>query len=217
MLETIAKHLVGWICYRDHFSYGPNVQTQAELLAGRSPQLRVQAAALPPNWVTYVIARAIQRNTRLIVFGSGVHGEPGAGGAGSVTSLLALARNTIATTVLGSNVSGGYTPYHGEWLVQVADATVKAHLTGDEIPDLMARIDAVIRAKRGAETTPAPGAFVGDQRMLAYRLGFDEYLKPFTTLYDIERQLPTDSFVQTVGEANRILADLGIDVETVAH
>ena len=216
MLETIAKHLVGWICYRDHFSYGPNVQTQAELLAGRSPQLRVQVAALPPNWVTYVIARAIQRNTRLIVFGSGVHGEPGAGGAGSVTSLLALARNTIATTILGSNVSGGYTPYHGEWLVQVADATVKARLTGDEIPDLMARIDGVIRAKRGAEATPAPGAFVGDQRMLAYRLGFDEYLKPFTALYDVDRQLPTDSLVQTVGVASRILADLGIDVETVA-
>jgi methylamine--corrinoid protein Co-methyltransferase len=217
MLETIAKHLVGWICYRDHFSYGPNVQTQAELLAGRSPQLRVQPADLPPNGVTYVIARAIQRNTNLIVFGSGFHGEPGAGGAGSVTSLLALARNTIATTVLGSNVSGGFTPYHGEWLVQVADATVKARLKGDEVQGMMERIDAVIREKRGEEATPSTGAFVGDQRMLAYRLGFDEYLKPLTALYDVDRQMPKDRLVQTVGVASRILADLGIDVETAAH
>jgi methylamine--corrinoid protein Co-methyltransferase len=216
MLETIAKHLVGWICYRDHFSYGPNVQTQAELLSGRNPLLRVKKEDLPPNWVTYVIARAIQRNTNLIVFGAGFRGEPGVGGSGSVTSLLSLARNIVATTVLGSNVSGGFTPYHGEWLVQVSDATVKARVKGEEVKEIMERIDNVIQEKRLEEPMSTNRAFVGDRRMMAYRMDFDEYMKPLTALYDFERQKPKDVLVQNVGEASSILADLSIDVETAA-
>jgi methylamine--corrinoid protein Co-methyltransferase len=217
MLETIAKHLVGWICYRDHFSYGPNVQTQAELLSGRSPHLRVKTVDLPPNWVTYVIARAIQRNTNLIVFGAGFHGEPGIGGSGSVTSLLSLARNIVSTTVLGSNIGGGFTPYHGEWLVQVSDATVKARIKGEEVKGFMERIDNVIREKRREETTTTHRAFVGDRRMTAYSMDFDEYMKPLTTLYDFERQKPKDVLVQNVVEASSILADVGIDAATASH
>ena len=217
MLETIAKHLVGWICYRDHFSYGPNVQIQAELLSGRNPHLRVKTVDLPPNWVTYIIARVIQRNTNLIVFGAGFRGESGVGGSGNVTSLLSQARNIIATTVLGSNISGGFTPYQGEWLVQVSDATVKARIKGEEIKGIMERIDNVIREKRRENTTPTNYAFVGDRRMMAYSMDFDEYVKPLTALYDFERQKPKDILVQNVREASSILADLGINIETAAH
>lgn len=183
---------------------------------GGTPLLRVKKEDLPPNWVTYVIARAIQRNNNLIVFGAGFHGEPGVGGSGSVTSLLSLARNIVATTVLGRNVSGGFTPYHGECLVQVSDATVKARVKGEEVKEIMERIDNVIQEKRLEEPTSSNRAFVGDRRMMAYRMDFDEYMKPLTALYDFERQKPKDVLVQNVGEASSILADLGIDVETAA-
>jgi hypothetical protein len=130
--------------------------------------------------------------------------------------LLSLARNIVATTVLGSNVSGGFTPYHGEWLVQVSDATVKARVKGEEVKGIMERIDNVIQEKRLEETTPSNRTFVGDRRMMAYRVDFDEYMKPLSALYDFERQKPKDILVQNVGEASSILADLGIDVETAA-
>jgi len=52
--------------------------------------------------------------------------------------------------------------------------------------------------------------------MMAYRMDFDEYMKPLTALYDFERLKPKGVLVQNVGEASSILADLGIDVETAA-
>jgi hypothetical protein len=66
----------------------------------------VNVKALPPNWATYVIACAIQRHSNLIVLSAGIRGASGLGGPTSVSHLLAEARNVIATTVLGSNVSG---------------------------------------------------------------------------------------------------------------
>ena len=66
----------------------------------------------------------------------------------SVAHLLAAARNVIATTVLGSNVHGGSTPYHGEWLFQVSDATVNAKISRQDIKTLLPQLDREIMAWR---------------------------------------------------------------------
>lgn len=213
MLETIAKHLVGWICYRDQFSYGPVVYSQAELVHGRNVNLRVDVEQLPPNWATYVIARAIQRHSNLVVFGAGIRGASGTGGPMSVSHLLAAARNVIATTVLGSNISGGSTPYHGEWLIQVSDATVNANITRHEIPTLLRQLDHQITTHRSDDPS-ASAAYVGDQRMSAYH-DFTSYLMALNHVFNYQKLTPHPTLVTNMKKASQVLENYGFDIETI--
>lgn len=213
MLETIAKHLVGWICYRDQFSYGPAVYSQAELVHGRNVNLRVDLRHLPPNWATYVIARAIQRHSNLIIFGAGIRGVSGTGGPMSVSRLLAAARNVIATTVLGSNVSGGSTPYHGEWLIQVSDATVNAHITRQEIRTLLPQLDHEITRAR-ADDGSASDTYVGDQRMSAYH-DFASYITALNHVFNYQKLIPHPTLVTNIKKASQVLENYGFDIETI--
>jgi methylamine--corrinoid protein Co-methyltransferase len=213
MLETIAKHLVGWICYRDQFSYGPAVYSQAELVHGRNVNLRVNLEHLPPNWATYVIARAIQRHSDLIVFGAGIRGVSGTGGPMSVSHLLASARNVIATTVLGSNVSGGSTPYHGEWLIQVSDAAVNAHITRQEIRILLSQLDHEIMTHR-TDDALASDTYVGDQRMSAYH-DFASYLTALNRVFNYQKLIPHPTLVTNIKKASQVLENYGFDIETI--
>jgi methylamine--corrinoid protein Co-methyltransferase len=213
ILETIAKHLVGWICYRDQFSYGPAVYSQAELVHGRNVNLRVDVKHLPPNWATYVIARAIQRHSNLIVFGAGIRGASGTGGSMSVSHLLAAARNVIATTVLGSNVSGGSTPYHGEWLIQVSDATVNAEISRQDIRTLLPQLDHEITTRR--KDDPSAGdVYVGDQRMSAYH-DFASYLTALNRVFNYQKLTPNSTLVTNMKKASQVLENYGFDVETI--
>lgn len=217
MVETIAKGVAAWMCYRDHFQYGPYVFSHDELVSGSGHSFRVKATGPPPNWVSYVIARAWQRNTNLIMFGSGLHGERGAGGEGSETNLLAEAQDTMASTVMGSNVGGGFTPYHAEWAVQVSDATVKARIRREEVKGLWEKLNTIIREKRPEEKVPEGYAFVGDRRMTVYRGDFDSYIRPMEALYDFERLMPKDVLVKNVRMASAVLKDLGINVEAAVQ
>jgi hypothetical protein len=214
ILETIAKHLVGWICYHDQFSYGPIVYSQAELVHGRSVNLRVNVKALPPNWATYVIARAIQRHSNLIVFGAGIRGASGLGGPASVSHLLAEARNVIATTVLGSNISGGSTPYHGEWLIQVSDATVRANISRQDIRILIAQLDQEITTRKNDDTTVAGDTYIGDSRMSAYS-DLSSYLAALNRLYNYQKLTPHPTLVTNMKKASQVLHNYGFDVETI--
>lgn len=213
MLETIAKHLVGWICYRDQFSYRPTVYSQAELLHGRNVNLRVDVKHLPPNWATYVIARAIQRHSNLIVFGAGIRGASGTDGPMTVSHLLAAARNVIATTVLGSNISGGSTPYHGEWLIQVSDATVNAHITRQEIRTLLHQLDHEIKTHRRDDPSTS-NTYVGDQRMSAYH-DFASYLTALNHIFNYQKLSPHPTLRTNMKKASQILENYGFDVETI--
>jgi methylamine--corrinoid protein Co-methyltransferase len=212
MLETIAKHLVGWICYRDQFSYGPIVYSQAELVHGRNVNLRVNVKDLPPNWATYVIARAIQRHSNLIVFGAGIRGASGLGGPASVSHLLAEARNVIATTVLGSNISGGSTPYHGEWLIQVSDATVRANTSRQDIRSLLAELDREIKMRKTDDTSATSDTYIGDIRMSAYN-DLSSYLAALNRLYDYQKFMPHSALVTNMKKASQVLQNYGFDIE----
>ncbi len=131
----------------------------------------------------------------------------------SVSHLLAAARNVIATTVLGSNISGGSTPYHGEWLIQVSDATVNANLARQEIPPLLHQLDHEIMTHRSDDPS-ASDAYVGDQRMSAYH-DFASYLMALNHVFNYQKLTPHPTLVTNMKKASQVLENYGFDIETI--
>jgi methylamine--corrinoid protein Co-methyltransferase len=217
-IEAIAKGITAWMVYRDVFQYGGTVSGSRSLTARWTPEMEDQDRKAPtlrsPIWATYVIHRALSRNTNIIRFG-GIEGRAGIGGIGSEVELLSIARDTVANTVMGCNLvcttGSNPTPYHVDFRARVADATVKAGITRSEVRNVMERLDSIVQERLHG----APPVGYGDRRMLAYK-DFERYFKPMKEMYNFINQTPSKVLVENAKKAKKILAELGVDLEAAA-
>jgi hypothetical protein len=115
--------------------------------------------------------------------------------------------------VLGSNVSGGSTPYHGEWLIQVSDATVNAKISRQDIRTLLPQLDREILAWRNNDRS-ANDVYVGDQRMSAYH-DFASYLVALNSVFNYQKLIPHPTLVTNMKKASQVLENYGFDIETI--
>jgi methylamine--corrinoid protein Co-methyltransferase len=218
IIEAIAKGITAWMVYRDVFQYGGTVSGSRSLTARWTPAMEEKYRKAPtlrsPIWSTYVVQRALSRNTNIIRFG-GIEGRAGIGGIGSEAELLSMARDVIANTVMGCNLvcttGSNPTPYHVEFRARVADATVRARIKQDEVRGLMEEIDDLVTERLHG----VPLVDYGDRRMLAYK-DFESYFAPMREMYDFPGQKPSKVLVANATKAGAILAALGLDLEAAA-
>jgi hypothetical protein len=121
----------------------------------------------------------------------------------------------MANTVLGVNLScttgGNPTPLHVEFKVEAADATVKARIRRDEVPELERRIDGLMVERLQGR----PEGTMGDRRMYAY-VDFEKYYGEMRAAYDFVNGKPTKETATNAQRARRALRDLGLDLESAA-
>jgi hypothetical protein len=218
MLETIAKAITAWIVYRDVFQYDCAISGSGSLTARWTPQMESEERKAPtftaPIWPTYVINRALAKYTNIIRFGGFARGA-GVGGIGSESELLSLAKHSMMSTLLGSNLTcitgDNPTPYHVEFRTQVADAVVNANIRKDELPSLIQKLENAINTHLKGKSSIG----YGDRRMLAYK-DFDQYYKPMKYLFDFVKQTPKTPLIESAKKAKAALVDLGIDLDAAA-
>lgn len=218
IIETIAKALAAWLVYRDQMQYEGAVSSQEQLIESRwhtgMEEKPMEERLGAPFWPTYVIQRALGRHSNIIRFG-GFGGRSGVGGIGSETDLLSIAKTVMINTVMGINLTcttgGNPTPYHVEFRVNVSDATVRARIRREEIPDLMGRIDEVIREKLAGK----PYVGYGDRRMLAY-VDYEKYYSSMKEMYDFIKGKPSKALLKNAFTTRRTLKDLGLDLEATS-
>jgi hypothetical protein len=101
-----------------------------------------------PLWSTYAVNRALEGHTNIIRFGGYII-HSGIGGIGSEADLLSVAVSEIINTVMGCNqnsiIAYNATPYHAQFRIEASDATVKARIKRSEVPDLMDKIDGLVK------------------------------------------------------------------------
>jgi len=218
MVETIVKALAAWMVYRDQMQYGGYVTSQEDVLTSRwrseMAAGTVEEKFKVPVWPTYVIQRALAKHTNIIRFG-GFGGRTGIGGIGSEADFLSSANTTVMNTVLGCNLScttgGNPTPLHVEFKTEAADATVKARIRREEVPELERKIDALIAER----VKGSPDVTYGDRRMQAYT-DFEGYFGAMRAAYDFVNGKPTKETAANAQKARRTLRDLGLDLEAAA-
>ncbi len=218
MVEVTAKALAAWMVYRDSLQYEGTVSSQERLAPRWRPEMedrsREESKIRMPLWPTYVVHRALDRNTNIIRFG-GIGGRAGMGGIGSEVELLLIARDVILDTLLGCNLicttGSNPTPYHVEYRVQVADAAVKAGIKRGEGRELVERIDGLVRERLGGQ----PLVDYGDRRMMVYQ-DFEGYFKPMKEMYDFTTQRPSKTLTENARRAGKALAEVGLDIEASA-
>ncbi len=217
IVEAIAKALAAWLVYRDQMQYGGSVSSQESLIESR---WHMEMETKPteermgtPFWPTYVVHRALERHTNIIRFG-GFGGRSGVGGIGSETDLLSTVRVAMINTVIGSNLvcttGGSPTPYHVEFEAEASDATIKARIKREELPDLIRRIDDAVKERLAGK----PFVGYGDRRMLVYA-DYEKYYAPMKEMYDFVRGNPSKALIENSAKAKRTLKSLGLDLEGV--
>ncbi|MFQ6077028.1 MAG: hypothetical protein ACE5Z5_13020, partial [Candidatus Bathyarchaeia archaeon] len=203
---------------RDNFQYGGTVSGPQNLRPRWRPEMEAEFREEPkfraPVWSTYVVHRALSRNTNIIRFG-GLPGRAGVGGIGSEAELLSMARDVVANTVMGCNLvcttGTNPTPYHVEFRAQVSDATVRAGIKREEVRGVMDKIDKIVRDKLHGR----PLVGYGDRRMMVYK-DFEGYFRPMRGNYDFKNQRPSITLTENAKRAGKVLAELGLDLEAAA-
>jgi hypothetical protein len=204
IIESIAKTLVAWLVYRDCFQYGGCIRQRMESRTYVPTRPLAEELFI---WPSIVVNTALSRNTNVIRFG-GFYGLPSIGSIGSSESLIIQGLHAMANTVLGSSViSGGLLPPVTEFLLNVSDATIRA---GISLADMTAFI------QHALTTIPRPQKpstmQMLDRRMVLYTDPI-AYFAPLQQQYDFVKQQPTPAFLAQVTQAQRFLAQYGLDLE----
>jgi methylamine--corrinoid protein Co-methyltransferase len=129
IIEGLVQAVAGWLIYRDSLVAG-GVSHLGLTTAGR---MIMQQPKL--NWASSVVRQVLATNTGIICFG----GTPSVSGPGHKSHLLELAFSAIQSAINGCNLyfprqgkarmNASQTPLEAEWMMEVADATIKAGLT----------------------------------------------------------------------------------------
>jgi len=211
IIETIAKALAAWICYRDQMQYTVHIAGPGGLLPRWEMAMEKGGAEARRGagiWPIYVANRALAENTNIIRFGA-FERSPGVGGIGSETSLLYIAGDAMASTVLGCNLpciaGNSPAPYFVEFRARVSDATVRAGIGRKDVGGILKGIDKAI-----GERVRGPVADYGDRRMLAYK-DFQKFFEPIKELYDFANQQPSPALMENGRRAIGVLEELGLE------
>lgn len=126
IIEGVVKPLVAMLVYRDYINY-----CGVEHQRGVSIQ---EIAFQPTSWARSVVFQALNRYTHTICMAWVI---PTAG-PGTATNLIEVAIRAIEAQINGGNLyairhsraqmNAGQTPLEAEWMIEVADATLRAGL-----------------------------------------------------------------------------------------
>jgi hypothetical protein len=152
IIETIAKGIVAWMTLRDVINFGGIGNT----LSMRQKKIVVQPIL---DWGSSVCSQALgQLNPLWGGRGRGTSAGIGSSsGPGSRTHLWELSMGAIGAGVFGGQGSGGrwhittvmngrHTPYESVFAREVAEATRRAGITEEQIPDLMRKLTPILEA-----------------------------------------------------------------------
>ena len=183
IVEAVAKPIVGWMCYKDTFSYagvGHILATTAKHFANYQPII---------NWASSVACQALNTKTKMVLFGGP---QSLASGPGRETYLIELAVAGIhaATNGLGlssirqgrARMNAAQTPLDHEWAYSVACATMNARIKRPQAGEIVARL-----AKKLEGRQPEPGMDI--------RECYDLVRHQPSADYDRKRQVLQDELV----------------------
>ena len=203
IIETIVKHLVAWIVYRDRIQY--NGTAGRYLFGQRTPNERPSLI-----WPTFVVHNALSRNSNLIRFG-GIEDilfrKLWFPKFGTEAFLLSKAGSAVANTVLGANLNliGYQTPFDVEFSIDVSEATIKAGIKREEVGEILQKIDGMIEKKYVPEAEDWPI----DRRMMAYK-DYDRYLGTLERFFDFDRGWPKKECKENAEKVMKDLEDVGL-------
>jgi hypothetical protein len=141
IVESIAKSIHGWICYRDTIC-----NTGAGSIRHTIDQtIRMEAEQV---WAGSVIAQALSGFTNIILFGCNV--GSGRSGPGTRTHLQEIGLGSIAGTINGAGLyivrqgrarmNAAQTPLEAEWAMEVAEAVLRSGLDRRSAGEVMRRL-----------------------------------------------------------------------------
>ncbi|MCL4534146.1 MAG: monomethylamine:corrinoid methyltransferase [Bacteroidetes bacterium] len=148
IVESIAKSIHGWICYRDticNTGVGSIQHTIAKTFSVPAEQ----------SWAASVVAQALTANTNIIHFGCNI--GSGRSGPGTATHLQEIGLGTIVATICGAGLyivrqgraqmNAAQTPLEAEWAMEVAEAVVRTGLNRASATEVMRPLMADLEGK----------------------------------------------------------------------
>jgi methylamine--corrinoid protein Co-methyltransferase len=124
LIEAIAQPIAAWMVYRDELHYVGVMNMPG------SPATSLQ----PTSWASSVVFQALNTHTPTIC----MQGLLTRSGPGTEASLIEIAIKSIEGQINGGNlyvtrhskpqINAGQTPLEAEWMIEVADATLRAGL-----------------------------------------------------------------------------------------
>ena len=151
IIEALVKSIAGWIVYRDSWvatGVGHIGVTTSRRMIMQRPVL---------SWAASVVYQALNTKTGIICFAGG----GAASGPGTETHLLELAMGCVKAPINGCNLyiprqsrarmDASQTPLEAEWMMEVADATIKAGLTRETAQPVLEGIAARLEGRAPEE------------------------------------------------------------------
>ncbi len=187
MIESVAKPIAGWMCYRDQFGY-------AGVGDMRSTTRKTVELTADINWASSVVIQALGRHTGYIT----MQGIDTFSGPGSLGRLVMVAIAAIRAPINGANLSctrygrammnAGQTPLETELAVQVVRAGQKAGLDRRTANPVLDKLAAMVNGK-----PPEPAQDIRE-------------------IYDLVHHQPLPAYAEKYERIKEELAKLGLPV-----
>jgi len=185
IIEGVAKPIVALLAYRDYISY-------VGVEDSRGVSVR-QIAFQPVSWARSVVFRALNTYTNTISMAWVIPTS----GPGTQTNLIETAIRSIEAQLNGGNLyairhsraqmNAGQTPLEAEWMVEVADATLRAGLSRDEAGEVCRALNQKLKGRE-----PEPGHTIQE-------------------CYDLVRHRPLPEYEKIYLQLKEELSTLGLD------
>jgi methylamine--corrinoid protein Co-methyltransferase len=185
IVEGVAKPIAAMLVYRDYINY-----VGVEHSRGVSTQ---EIAFQPVSWARSLVFQALNTYTHTVSMAWII---PTAG-PGTETNLIEVAIRSIEAQINGGNLyavrhsraqmNAGQTPLEADWMVEVADATLRAGLDRAGAGRVCRALDARLRGR-----TPEPGHTIDQCYDLVHRRPRPEYDRIYRELKDELTQLELD-------------------------
>jgi len=185
IVEGVAKALTAMICYRVYVNYTgvENVRTVSALTIPLQPL----------NWARSVVNQALNRYSNIICMAWIIPTS----GPGTETHLIETALRSIEGAINGANLyaprhsrarmNAGQTPVEAEFMVEVADATMKAGLDRGRASEVLTRLAEELKTRQ-----PEPGYTIQE-------------------CYDLVNHKPLPDFHRAYMKVKDDLSRLGLD------
>jgi methylamine---corrinoid protein Co-methyltransferase len=185
IIEGVVKPLVAMLVYRDYISY-----VGVEHSRGVSLQ---EMVLQPVSWARSLVFQALNTFTHTIAMAWII---PTAG-PGTETNLIEVAIRSIEAQINGGNLyavrhsraqmNAGQTPLEAEWMVEVADATLRARLDRESAGRICRALADKLKGRQ-----PEPGHTIQE-------------------CYDLLHHRPLPAYERIYGQLKGELAALGLD------
>ncbi len=177
IVEGVAKALTAMICYRVYVNYTgvENVRTVSALTIPLQPL----------NWARSVVNQALNRYSNIICMAWIIPTS----GPGTETHLIETALRSVEAAINGANLyaprhsraqmNAGQTPVEAEFMVEVADATMKTGLDRGRASEMLSKLAEELKTRK-----PEPGYTIQECYDLINHKPKPDFLKAYMKVKD---------------------------------